>query len=164
MAKVKTTAVLLIVLCLTGAIAFAGGEKMMSVQVRDGQVRAMPSFLGKLVGTVTYGDRVAVIEEKGAWSRIKLQEGALEGWMHTSALSEKKIVLKAGASDVEQAASTEEIALAGKGFNEEVEEEYKAKNPQLDFTWIDRMETFAVSQKQMKKFLKNGDLSPEGGY
>jgi Bacterial SH3 domain len=164
MAKLKTTAILLIVLCLTGAAAIAGGEKMMSVQIRDGQIRAMPSFLGRIVGTVSYGDRVAVREEKGAWSRVKLQEGDLEGWMHTSALSEKKIVLKAGASDVEQAASTEEIALAGKGFNEEVEKEYKAKNPALDFAWIDRMEKIVVSQDQTKQFLEQGGLFPGGGY
>lgn len=163
MVNLRKTAVLFIVFCLVGSFALAAGQKMMSVQVRDGQIRAIPSFLGRIVGTVSYGDRVAVTEEKEAWSKIKLPADALEGWIHSSALSKKIIILKAGASDVEQTASTEEIALAGKGFNEQVETEYKAQNPDLDFTWIDRMETFSVSQRQMKQFLEIGGLMPEGG-
>ena len=134
---------------------------MMSVQIRDGQVRATPSFLGKIVGTVSYGDRVAIREEKGAWAKVKLPERALEGWMHTSALSEKKIVLKAGASDVEQTASTEEIALAGKGFNEEVEAKYK-KDKNLDYTWIDRMETFVFPPTELAAFMDEAGLSLGG--
>ena len=93
-----------------------------------------------------------------------LSEGAAEGWIHASALTPKKIVLRAGAEDVEAAASSDELALAGKGFNQQVESEFRAKNPNLDFTWIDEMETYVVSENEMKQFLKEGELSPEGGF
>jgi SH3-like domain-containing protein len=148
--------------CLT-ATAAAEFSKMMSVQIREGQVRAAPSFLGRIVGTVAYGDRVAVESEKQSWSFIRSADKQIEGWMHRSALTPKKIVLKAGASDVETTVTTQEIALAGKGFNEQVEKEYKTKNPDKDFSWIDRMEQIDVSQEEMRQFLEEGGLFPEGG-
>ena len=153
-----------IILVLLGAwTVLSAGEKMMSVQVKTGHLRAAPSFLGKIVMTVSYGERVEVREEKGAWSRVVLPGGKGEGWVHASALTPKKIVLKAGASDVSQLATSDEIALAGKGFNKQVEGEFKAKNPDLDFTWVDRMEKIVVTQEQMRRFLKEGALSPTGG-
>jgi hypothetical protein len=84
--------------------------------------------------------------------------------MHSSALTEKKIVFTAGAKDVQTSASSNEVALAGKGFNKQVENEFKGKNPNINYAWIDRMEKFVVSEKQIKQFLKEGELSPEGGF
>ncbi len=78
-------------------------------------------------------------------------------------LTEKKVVLKPGASDVKKAATNDEIALAGKGFNKQVEGEFKTRNQNIDFIWIDKMEKITVSQSQMQKFLKQGKLYPEGG-
>ena len=48
--------------------------------------------------------------------------------MHSSALTTKTIVLKAGAENVRTSATGGEIALAGKGFSEEVEKQYKKLN------------------------------------
>jgi len=42
-------------------------SKTMSVQIREGRLRTTPSFLGKIIGSVRYGDRVAVLEEKSSW-------------------------------------------------------------------------------------------------
>jgi hypothetical protein len=39
------------------------------------------------------------------------------GWLHQSALTKKTISMKAGGQDVATAASGDELALAGKGFN-----------------------------------------------
>ena len=83
--------------------------------------------------------------------------------MHSSAITSKKIVMKAGAQNVEQAASSDEIALAGKGFNADVEREFKAKRKDVNYAWIDQMEKIVVSQAQMQEFVEAGSLSPEGG-
>lgn len=163
MARIKAIWIVFLLIALIVWTAPAAAEKMMSVQVKAGQLRAAPSFLSKIVATVSYGDRVEVREEKGAWSRVGFAGGGAEGWIHMSALTRKKIVLKAGASDVSQTASSGEIALAGKGFNEQVEGEFKAKNPNLDFSWVDRMEKMVVTQEEMQRFLKDGELSPKGG-
>lgn len=131
--------------------------KEMSVQVRNGQLRADPSFLGKLVTSVDYGARVNVAEERGDWRRVALPDGT-SGWIHQSALTPKKIVMQAGSADVSTAASGQELALAGKGFNSDVEADFKRKNAEIDFTWIDRMEKIKFTAEQMSAFLRDGGV------
>lgn len=137
--------------------------KMMSVQVRKGDVRATPGFLGKIVGTMAYGDRVEAIETRQGWVRIAPSGKGAAGWMHSSALSGKRIVLSAGAQDAQAAASGGELALAGKGFNAEVEAEFKARNRNLDFSAVDRMQAAEVPHDKIALFLKEGGLAAEGG-
>lgn len=137
-------------------------QQMMSIQVKKGVVRSNPSFLGKIVAQLPYGDRVSVKATQGAWYLVNITRASTDGWMHSSALSAKKIVLKPGASDVEQAASSDEITLAGKGFNQEVEKDFKSKNPQVDFAWVNKMENMVVSQDQITAFIREGQLTPKG--
>jgi hypothetical protein len=138
-------------------------NQRMSVQVQDGKLRADPSFLGKVVGSVAYGDSVTIIKQQDPWFYISVRGGQLTGWIHQSALSEKEIVLRSGSADVAKTASQKEVALAGKGFNADVEKEFKSRNPKLNFEWVDRMEKFIVSDDEIRKFIKEGTLSPEGG-
>ncbi len=135
--------------------------KTMSVQVKEGQLRSTPSFLGKIIANPSYGDRVEIIQDQGSWKKVAV--GGVQGWMHTSALTTKTIVLKAGAQDVRTSATGGELALAGKGFSEEVEKQYKNLNRNLDYAWVDRMEKFQVSSNQMQAFLKQGKVMPAEG-
>lgn len=164
MIKLKTSLIIFLLICLNGFSAFAAGQKMMSIQVKKGEIRSTPSFLGRIVARVSYGDRVNVREEKGPWVKVGLQGKSNGGWIHASVLTSKKIVLNPGAADVQTSASSDELALAGKGFNKQVENEFKGKNPNINYAWIDKMEKFVVSQKRIKRFLKEGELSPEGGF
>jgi hypothetical protein len=161
----RYSAVLFVCLALLGfSAAIEGGREAMSVQVKQGQVRATPSFLGKVVATLAYGDRVETLEEKDGWIRIVPPGKKAPGWMHSSALSQKRIVLKAGTKEAELAASSGELALAGKGFNADVEAAFKAKNKGIDFTWIDRMQNMNVPPDKVQAFLQEGKLIPaEGG-
>lgn len=138
-------------------------NQKMSVQVQDGKLRADPSFLGKVTGSASYGDAVTVIRRQDPWFFVSTKTGQSSGWIHSSALTEKEIILRAGDANVQKTASQREIALAGKGFNPEVENEYKKRNPNLDFEWIDRMEKIVVSDAEIGEFIKDGELSPEGG-
>lgn len=150
-----------VLLCLTSITAFAAEQKLMSIQVKQGQLRSNPSFLGKIVDTLAYGDRVEVLEENVDWMKVGLPGSGISGWIHNSALTKKKIELKAG-SEVAQV-SDSEIVIAGKGFTKQVEEEFKLENQEINYTWIDRMEAeFVVSQDEIQDFLKEGDLSAEG--
>jgi hypothetical protein len=160
--KLKFAFIISLVISFSGLAVFALEQKMMSIQVKKGALRSSPSFMGKIVAQLKYGDRVAVQGAKGSWHFIDRPKGKTDGWVHSSALSMKKIVLKPGASDVEQAASSDEITLAGKGFNQQVENDFKSKNPKLDFTWINKMEKITVSQNQIQVFIKEGQLSPKG--
>ena len=141
-------------LMATGAWA----AKEMSVQVRDGQLRNRASFLGTVVGTVAYGDRVTVNQTQAGWCEVSL--AGKSGWIHESALTPKKVVLASGTADARvQSVGSEEVALAGKGFSKEVEAEYKKQNPQLDFTWVDWMGQQTVSSERLVAFLKQGNLA-----
>lgn len=139
-------------------------ENMMSVQVRETQVRGTPSFLGKITANLVYGDRVEVLEQGRGWVKVVIPGGGGEGWVSQSALTEKQVVLKAGSEDVSTSASSSEVALAGKGFNEQVEAQYKSET-NLDYTWIDRMEEISFPPDELVAFMLQGDLSPseEGG-
>jgi hypothetical protein len=153
------TAFLFLFCVLSGS---AAPQKTMSVQVKEGQVRSTPSFLGAIVANASYGDRVEIIQDQGTWKKVAVR-GGVQGWMHTSALTEKTIVLKAGAGNVQTSATGSEIALAGKGFSEEIEKQYKQQNKNLDYAWVDRMEKFQVSSEQMQAFLKQGNVVPAQG-
>ena len=150
-------------LLLSVSAAVAEGGKAMSVQVKQGQVRATPSFLGKIVATLAYGDRVQALEDRNGWVKVVPPGSKTPGWMHSSALTEKKIVLKAGRKETAAAASSGELALAGKGFNSDVEAEFKKKYKNIDFTWIDRMESMKVPPDRIGVFLREGGLAPAQG-
>jgi uncharacterized protein YgiM (DUF1202 family) len=135
----------------------------MNVQVKESELRATPSFLGKITAKVVYGDRVTVMEKSGAWRKVSLKSG-VQGWINSSALTTKKIILQAGQSNVQTGATQNELALAGKGFNNQVESSYMAQNQKLDYTWLNQMEKFKITPDQMTVFLAKGDVVPaEGG-
>ena len=154
-----------LIICILMLLVTAtwSGSGMMSVQSKTGQLRSTPSFLGSVVAEVAYGDQVDVLDQQGDWLQVRSMRDQ-SGWIHQSALSKKRIVLKAGGDSPQVAASGEEIALAGKGFNSDVEAQYKKGHSELDYTWVDRMETFKVSPREMISFLKSGGVQPpEGG-
>ncbi len=148
------------VLLLAAGAAFAAE---MSVTVKQTQVRDKPSFLGKILGVLSYADRVTVVDDSNkAWFKVTGPDGKLTGWVSASALTTKKIELAAGSQNVQQSASSGEVALAGKGFNETVEQEYKADG-KLDYTWVDKMEQITVSPDQLSAFINKGGLTPQEG-
>ena len=140
------------------AVAFAGQSAVMSVQVREGTVRNTPTFLGKVLTKLDYGQKVNILEEKSPWAKISVTDQEQEGWMHTCALTTKEIKLKPGVSDVETGATVNEVALAGKGFDKVAEKKYQEDNPTVDFSWVNKMECFKVSQPQIQAFLTDGGV------
>jgi hypothetical protein len=134
----------------------------MQIQVKQAQLRAQPSFLGKIEATLLYGDQVEVLEEQTDWSRVVVPETSISGWIHTSALTTKKLTLQAGST--ETGTSSDELVLAGKGFNAQVEERYKQENQELNYARIDQMEReYLFSPQAIREFLLDGGLHMEGG-
>ena len=162
MKQVRRWMAMIGVVALTIFSTWAATGKMMSVQVKDAQVREKPSFISKVVGNLAYGDRVEVQESQGAWTRVSLAGGSV-GWMHNSALTSQKVVLSAGKGDARVGASGDELALAGKGFNSDVEAQFKKDHKNIDFTLVDRMEKIKIASSEMQSFLKAGGVAPKGG-
>lgn len=157
---------LMLLTCLLSITFFAAetlAQKTMNIQVREAQLRAAPSHLAKTVARVTYGERVTVLEDRDGWRRVSV--GAGQGWLHTSALTTKRVALKARQDATAGSVGQDEIVLAGKGFGKEVEAEYIKANKNLDYAWINKMETFKIYSEDISAFIASGRLNPvsDGG-
>lgn len=136
-----------------------GGGKTgtMSVQMRTTTVRATPMALGAAVGTLSYGAQVKVVGEQGNWYQIE----APSGWVPKSDLTSHKVVVNPDQKFSGSGSRHDEVALAGKGFNPQVEEAYKRSNPNLAsaFAAVDRVEGFGESEAALRAFASAGKLT-----
>lgn len=128
----------------------------MSVQVKSAHLKKKPNPLAELLTTLPYGDQLQVKTEEGPWLKVMHPKTGTTGWVHSSALSARQIVINPANRHIE-AAHSGTISLAGQGFNLEVEKQYKEQK-QLDYTQIDRMESVTPSQEEIRAFAKSGNL------
>ncbi len=156
-ARAPFLAAALIFVCLGSLYALEG--ETVSVSVRSAQLRERASHLGPIVGDLAYADKVDVLEVQGDFYRVSSPAG--EGWLHKSAVSEQEIVLEDSSEDAERAADDDEVALAGRGFNEQVEQQYRSDQG-LSFEGVDRMESRQRNENVLREFIDAGGLrSPE---
>lgn len=142
---------------LIGSLAIA---QTITIQVKETRLRSSPKFYAKTISQLERGDTLEKLSEERGWYEVKTPTGEV-GWVHSSAVETKKLKLSSG-EWIETEASPEEVALAGKGFNKEVESEYRKNHPDLDFTWVDRMEKIEISEEDIIAFLKEGKLGEYG--
>jgi uncharacterized protein YgiM (DUF1202 family) len=148
----------LALLVLSTAASWAEQPKKMSINVKEAQVRATPSYLGKVLGPLAYGDQVQVLETQKGWVKVSAPDKGLSGWVNESALTAKKVVLSSGSGTAGQDASSGEVALAGKGFNSQIEAENR-QDTTFDYATVDRMEKIVVAPEAVSAFLQQGDLA-----
>jgi uncharacterized protein YgiM (DUF1202 family) len=137
--------------------------KIANIIVKHGALRSQPSFVGQMLTNLGYGESVEISNESNGWSQVRVKRTGQTGWIHNSALSEKPVTLKSGGVSAGHSATGDELALAGKGFNKQVEQQYQSKNPGVDFSWINKMERFTITDQQAQKFLREGQVLPGGG-
>ena len=145
------------VLLLMGGAIPAGAQRRLHVQVRTTPVRQSPSFLAPPVSELQYGDRIHVEREQGPWVQVRHSEN-VAGRIHASALTRRRVRLLAGEEEAAVTATGDELAFAGKGFNEQVEEEFRTGDAQLDYTWVDRAEEQTILPEVIRRFLVSGGL------
>jgi len=134
----------------------AYAEDKMSVQIKSAKLRADASHLGRSLSTLAYGDQVNVISEDAGWYKIKTVKG-LEGFLHRTALTTKKIVFRSSTPGSVQAEEAD-LLLAGKGFNKEAEQDIASKDPSLNFAAVDRLERRKVEDNELAEFMRAGGL------
>jgi hypothetical protein len=149
--------VILAALLFAGAAAIAA--ETVTVIVKKTSVRRDRQFYAPTVAEATLGEAFAVLAREKGW--VKVGTGAGEGWLHESAVTAKKVAASAQAPAGGKV-DAQDVALAGKGFNPQVESEYRKKNPQADFAAVDRMERLGASEKAVAAFLGEGNLQPRG--
>ncbi len=153
---------ILLTIPLFAATAYAGA-KLMTIQNRESELRTAPSYFSQVVTTLPYTERVEVLETQSSWTRVRHLESGKEGWISSSALTEKKLALKATGTDADTGVSSEEQVLAGKGFNPQVEAEFKARNKAVDYTSVDKMEQVKITVDEVQRFLAAGGVTPRNG-
>jgi uncharacterized protein YgiM (DUF1202 family) len=117
-------------------------------------LKSSTGFFAGTRGILKYGERVTVLQVNGKWVEVRSASNTtLSGWTASANFSVKQVV--AGSSS---SATAQEVALAGKGFNQEVENAYKTKG-NLNYADVDKTEAVTVSEADLKKFLEEGRLA-----
>ena len=126
------------------------------VSAKSAVLKSSTWFFAGTKGTLELGAQVTVIQVSGNWAEVRsAANSSLSGWTAVSNLSAKKIVA-AGTG-----ASASEVALAGKGFNQEVENAYKT-GAKANFADVDKTEAIKVSQDELYQFITEGHLITGG--
>ncbi|MDY0003670.1 MAG: SH3 domain-containing protein [Polyangia bacterium] len=133
--------------------------KELSVRALSVNLMAKPQFLGASVASLRRGEKVKMIRAEGAWYLVSYE--GKEGWLHSNRLSEKIIQLRAG--DTGSGTSRGEAELAGRGFSPKTEATFKEKNPNLDFSHVDKIQGVDVEPDSVEQFYSTGGLQQKGG-
>lgn len=149
----KRTITLAAALALSGAAAYAS---TITVLVQETALRKRPQSYAPSVGTARLGQKFESSGVEAGFHRTA------SGYIHASAVTEKRVKL-GSAGSVGGSASAEEVTLAGKGFNAQVERSYGEKNGAANFSAVNAMERRSVSEAELFDFLRAGGLMGEGG-
>jgi hypothetical protein len=151
----KKLLILMIMGFVTAGFLFAQVRKggTLYVSIKTVTLKSSAGFFASNKGTLNYGDTVIVLQVSGKFVEVRsAANSSLTGWTASANLSAKQIV-----SGNTSSVSAKETALAGKGFNQEVENAYKS-NGKLNYAEVDRVETVKVREADLLKFLEDGRL------
>jgi len=141
----------LLVSCALFAQIKSGTTVWVSSKTAD--LKSSTGFFASNVGSLAMGTEVRVLQVSGNWAEVQSAVNtSLKGWTAASNLSTRRIVASG------TGASASEIALAGKGFSQEVEDSYKTQG-NLNYADVDRTEAITVSLDVLYQFVTEGHLS-----
>jgi hypothetical protein len=139
---------------LLTSLAYA---ESVEVITKENSIRKDCAFFSPVVAPVKSGDSLQVLSRKGDWLRVSFR--GKRGCIHKSAVEEKKVGLSGLLGGLTTGETTEdEVSLAGKGFNPQVEASYKRQNPELQFRTVDRIEGFGAGNEELRGFMEEGGL------
>lgn len=127
-----------------------------TVLVSETAVRKKPQFYAPSAGTARLGQSFDAEGPENGWYKV---DGKLDGYIHASAVTAKKT--KVSGDSVGGGASAEEVTLAGKGFNAQVEKSY-AKDGKADFAGVNAMEKRGYAEAAVLQFMREGGLLAGG--
>ena len=159
------------------------------VVVKKSTIKEKPSFLSPILATVNYKDELDLKDKENTWWKVSnedasgwMHKSALsEKDFETGKKKGPSKLVKAlsffgnisGSSDddggggisFDQARSlsetdnTDDVTLAGKGFNKKVEGIYRQENESVNYEAVDLMESGQVELDSIKQFASNGQLA-----
>jgi uncharacterized protein YgiM (DUF1202 family) len=148
---------IVILACMTALLASAAAAQFKEGQTVYVTAKSLPvksgtGFFARTLGTLKYGDPVTVVRTNGKWTEIR-SAVQINGWVTQVNLSAKRVTASGGTT-----ASSKEVAMAGKGFSEEVENAYKGSHA-VDFGVVDAVESNEVGDDELLAFIEEGRLS-----
>lgn len=152
--------VLLLLLLVLTIIETASAQDDYYVRVRSTKLRSAPQHFAPAVTELKLGAAVRGSEAADGWYKVQTPNKK-SGYLHKSTLSDKRIVSDI-AKQYNPSTDSSDIVLAGKGFNKEVEKEYAAQNPSLNFKQVDAMDRISIKDAELVSFIKAGGLRNNG--
>ena len=128
-----------------------------TVITKQNAIRTSCKFFSPVKATVRYNDMLEIISKEGDWFQVRFK--GVQGCIHKSAIQKKSLSLAKLTGSQGKGTSGDEVALAGKGFNPQVEAAYKNKNPELNFSAVDRVESYRISDSEIMQFIQKGKLN-----
>lgn len=140
--------------------ATAQASDVRYVQVAEARMRREASFLSPTVAVLGYGEVVTKrAADDSQWLLVARPSGE-EGWLHQSALTATRLVLKAGERSMSGRSGGAEVTLAGKGYSAETERDFQKDHQQLDFAALDRLDEQRPADEEVARFITEGQLRP----
>jgi len=127
------------------------------VEVSATKIRPQPKYWSPGTADLVYGAPLTVLARENDWLKVRTAAGA-EGFVNSSAVTERKVALAAGSDSVRIKADESDVVLAGKGFNEQIESSYRASRKDLNFAGVDAVQNFTVSDSTLAHFIAAGKL------
>ena len=154
-ARAAATAVILLVVA-AGGIAWAATT--LRVVQKEAAIRDRKRNFGKPLAVVGEPQEVTLLGEEPPWRRVKM--GAVEGWIHESALTADPKCVFSSAPVASGVRATEQTA-GNRGFNEEVEQEYRGQHRSLESAYLllDALQDRKVADEDLEAFLSAGGLA-----
>ncbi|MCL2214131.1 MAG: hypothetical protein FWC06_02865 [Treponema sp.] len=152
----KVFIVVCLVLFLAGiAAAQVSRGGTLYVSVKNLPLKSSTGWFARTNGTLEYGAQVTVLQVNGRFVEVRsAANSSVTGWTASSNFSTRQVV-----SGTSSTATAREVALAGKGFNQEVEQSYKTGHQDLNFADVDMVETISVNENEFRYFLEEGHLA-----
>jgi hypothetical protein len=136
-------------------LCLGASAETVKVTTRENAVRGECRFFAPVKLKVSLGDVLTVTGRKGDW--ILVTAKGTKGCIHKSAV-ESRSFASAGKGAATGGASADEVSLAGKGFNPQVEAGYRKSGKNLNYGAVDEISRYAVSEKSLETFVQQGGL------
>ncbi len=140
------------------AYTYSAESGFAEVQTKVNYIRKFNRFYAPVKLKVAYGDKLRVIQKDGDWFKVSFNN--VEGFIHKSAIVKmKKRKLQPVLLGAEMTPEAEdEVTLAGKGFNAQVEKKMGDDNPELNYLKVDDILAYQVNPEAIESFIKEGEL------
>lgn len=151
----------LLFLVATSVLAAAPlGEPLIVVQ-KQTAIRSAKKLYARPVKTLREGDVVYKLCEESPWLRV--ESGGVQGWLHRTAVSADRNVRLSG-DGVGGSVRVTEQSAAAKGFNPQVEKQYRTTHTGLAEAYriLDQVQERKYPEDRVEAFLRSGKLGEFG--